>query len=135
MQKHTEAELAPIDDEEYFGLIRINKKYNTQFFSYMHEIIHYVRDVGIGNRVQEVYTRKAKGKTKDPYEQKTNFVVAAVTMPYGKIKKAIQMYDKSIPRMDELAFVDRLCQEYNQDRTAVIRRIQEVRKEYKARTS
>ena len=130
----TEAELRPIDDERFFGLIRISNKYQGTVFSYMHEIMHYLKDVGIGNRVTTVFTRKIKGKTDSEHEQHINYATAAAIMPYQEIKDALKKYDVSRPRMDELKFIADLCAKYRQDRTAVIRRIQEVRRLYAYRT-
>lgn len=124
----TEAELCPIDDARYNGLVRINTKLKTTLFPYMHEIIHYLKDVGIGNRVNQVFTRKSTGKTETEDEQHVNYLTASAVMRYQEIKRLLEQYDKSKPKMDELAFVESICDKYKQDRVAVIRRIGEVRR-------
>lgn len=48
-------------------------------------------------------------------------------MPYSQILQALQEYDESVPKMDELKFVRGLQKRYEQSETAVIRRIREVR--------
>ena len=122
-----EAELCPSTDEAYNGLIRIDEKLKNTSFPYMHEIIHYLRDVGIGNRVTRCFQRKTTGKTEDISEQDTNYCAAASVMRYSEIKDLLIEYDKTHPKMDELAFVDSICKKYKQDRVAVMRRIVEVR--------
>lgn len=124
---HTEAELRPCDDEKYFGLILLNKKYINNRFAYMHEIIHYLLDVGLGKQVEKVFSRKTRGNTIDEHEQEVNYAAAAVILKYKDMKDAILEYDRSKPKMDELLFVHSICKKYNQETTTVIRRIKEVR--------
>lgn len=126
-EPHTEAELCPCEDENYFGLIRINKKYINTRFAYMHEIIHYLRDVGLGKKVNKVFSRKTRGNTIDQHEQEVNYATAATILKYRDIKDVILAYDKSRPKMDELMLVNRICEQYSQEPTTVIRRIKEVR--------
>lgn len=128
MDPDVEAELRPIDDTQYNGLIRISSTQKNTLFPYMHEIIHYLRDVGMGNRVQQVFTRKTTGKTETEDEQYVNYLTAGAVMRYQEIKKLLEQYDKSKPKMDEMAFVESICEKYKQDRVAVIRRIGEVRR-------
>lgn len=130
----TEAELRPIEDKSYNGLIRISDKNRKTRFPYMHEIIHYLKDVGVDNRVERVFARKVTGKTESIDEQHVNYLTAASVMRYQEVKKKLIEYDKKRPKMDELAFVEALCKEYNQERVAVIRRIGEVRRLYKWRS-
>ena len=124
---HTEAELCPCNDEGYFGLIRVNKKYINNRFAYMHEIIHYLLDVGLGKRVEKVFSRKTRGNTADEHEQEVNYATAAAILKYKDMKDAILEYDRSKPKMDELLFVRNICKKYNQETTTVIRRVKEVR--------
>lgn len=124
----TEAELRPIEDESYNGLIRICDSLKNSSFPYMHEIIHYLRDVGMGNRVKRVFARKRTGKTDTEDEQYVNYLTSSAIMRYRDMKKYIEEYDNSHPKMDELKFVNTICDRYGQDRVAVIRKIAEVRK-------
>lgn len=128
LAKHVEAELVPIDDIEYNGLIRVNTECMGKVFAYLHEIIHYVYDVGIGNRVTETYARMSKGHTEGKHEQKINYMAAAYSIRYDKIEPQIKEYDESHPKMDEIKFVNGLCEQFNQPRSVIIRRIQEVRR-------
>lgn len=131
----TEAELRPCSEYDYFGLIRVSKKYINTKFAYIHEIIHYLKDVGVGNRVEKIYARKTKGNTKDDHEQEVNYATAAIILKYQDMKKYIVTYDKSKPKLDELKFINEICENYGQERTTVIRRIKEVRKLMKKRMS
>lgn len=133
MADDNEAELLPIADNNYYGLIRLRKELKKYKFAYIHEIIHYIFDVGYGNRVTKCYARKKKGKTKDREEQKTNYMTAAYIMPAEEIEKELEQYDHTIPKMDELAFISGLKTRYEQNETAVIRRIREVRRLAKSR--
>ena len=128
LPKDTEATLTQSDDLQYFGLIRVKQKYRRSVFACIHEIIHYVFDVGCGNRVTETFERKVRGKTRDEHEQDINYMAASYSMPFVQIKQAIKHYNDSSPRMDELVFVHDLCQKYGQERESVLRRIREVKR-------
>lgn len=80
-----EAELLPIDDNNYYGLIRMRKELKKYKFVYIHEIIHYIFDVGYGNKVTECFSRKKRGKTNSHEEQRTNYMTAAYIMPSAQI--------------------------------------------------
>lgn len=134
LPEDTEAELRPTDVPGYHGLIRINNNFKHTLFPYMHEIIHYLKDVGIGNNVTQVFTRKSTGKTKTEDEQRVNYLTASAVMRYRDIKKALDKYDAEWPKVDELVFVDSLCKKYQQDRVAVMRRIREVRRLHRYRS-
>lgn len=125
-----EAVLAPSNSKHYNGVIRINNEYRNINFSFVHELIHYLSDVGIGNPVTCQFTRKKKGSDKTHHEQIIDFRAAAATMKYQEIKKDIIRYDKSKPKLDELRFIDELCKKYSQEPASVLRRIREVRREY-----
>lgn len=128
------AELAPPVDSSSNGVIRISNVYATERFSYMHEIMHYIHDVGIGNKVSTVYARKKKGAIKDHHEQVIDYYAAAICMRYNNILTAISGYDKERPYVDELEFVKNLCSKYNQGTDAVLRRVKEVRQLKRARS-
>lgn len=128
LSKNIEAILAPIDDDNFFGVIRVCDENSHKSFSYMHEIMHYLYDVGRGQRVTRVFERQKKKKVNDDHEQDIDYLAASSIMKYREIKKHIRDYDSSSPKMDELAFIEGLCAKFNQERIAVIRRIREVRK-------
>lgn len=128
LPRDTEATLTQTDDPNYFGLIRVKKKYRNSVFACIHEIIHYVFDVGCGNRVTESFERKVRGKTQDEHEQDINYMAASYSMPFVQMREAIRRYGSSSPKMDELVFVHELCVRYGQERESVLRRIREVKR-------
>lgn len=128
MADDNEAELLPIADMNYYGLIRLNKELEKYKFACIHEIIHYIFDVGYGNKVTQCFTRKKRGKTESREEQRTNYITAAYIMPCEQITSEIASYDNSVPKQDEVAFISGLQKRYEQSERAVIRRIREVRK-------
>lgn len=128
LPRDTEATLTQTDNPNYFGLIRVKKKYRNSVFACIHEVIHYVFDVGCGNRVTESFERKVRGKTQDEHEQNINYMAASYSMPFVQMREAIRRYDSSSPKMDELVFVHELCQQYGQERESVLRRIREVKR-------
>ncbi|GEM_PF-886465 len=127
MEHGIEAELAPPVHDGYNGLIRIRESLRPSPFAFTHEIMHYVFDVGIGNVVQETFTRKAKGVSKSEHEQRIDYQAAANRMRYDRMVMEIARYDKSLPRMNPVSFVNHLCATYKVDSTSAIRRVQEVR--------
>lgn len=132
MDDDNEAELLPIESDKYWGLIRLRKESQNNRFAYMHEVMHYIFDVGYGNKVTKKFTRKKREKTANREEQKINYTAAAYIMPYEDILTELNAYDVSRPKMDEIKFVRNLRSKYNQSETATLRRIREVRKISKA---
>ncbi|WP_195462860.1 ImmA/IrrE family metallo-endopeptidase [Anaerotruncus colihominis] len=128
LEDDNEAELCQTNNSEFLGLIRLRKELKKYKFAYIHEIIHYVFDVGCGNKVTSSFARKRKGKTDSRDEQRINYKTAAYIMPYEEILKALQEYDKSFPKMNAIQFVRKLQETFEQSETAVIRRIKEVRR-------
>ena len=63
MEDDNEAELLPIPGDSYYGLIRVRKELEKYKFAYIHEVIHYIFDVGYKNKVNQCFSRKRKGKT------------------------------------------------------------------------
>lgn len=131
--KDVEAELCRVNEGNYNGLIRLNKDLKNKKFSYMHEVMHYLRDVGVGNRVERTFSRKVKGKTSTIEEQEINYLTAAAIIPKKEMHARIQGYDSSSPKMDEVVFVNLLCEAFGQSQTTVLRRVREIRKMQKAK--
>jgi len=128
LSSDTEAALIPSDDSEYLGVIKVKSSYQENLFTCIHEIIHYVFDVGYGKPVSSTFERKKRGKTPDDHEQEINYLAASYSMPYDQMLKAISEYEKSSPKMDELKFVAGLCERYHQSWETVLRRIREVKR-------
>lgn len=127
MKRGIEAELAPPVHDGYNGLIRIRESLRPTPFAFTHEIMHYVFDVGVGNVVQETFTRKAKGVSKSEHEQRIDYQAAANRMRYDRMVAEIAQYDNSSPKMNPVSFVNHLCTTFKVDSTSAIRRVQEVR--------
>lgn len=125
MPDDIEATLSPTDDENYVGEIKVLG--HSEKFSFMHEIIHYFRDVGVGNRVQHTYTRKKQGKTDSPEEQDVNYLTAAAIMPFEELTHDLYAYEQ-IDADGDSAFIIQVAQRYSQKQDAVLRRFIEVRK-------
>lgn len=60
--------------------------------------------------------------------EESEYLYEVYLMPIEEISKEIKRYDSSIPKLDELKFVNELCKRYNVDRKAIIKRIQNVRR-------
>lgn len=129
LDKDTKATLSPPTQLGFNGLIKILKTNKTtdNNFSYMHEIVHYLFDVGVGKVVTKEYTRKVKGKTDSKEEQEINYLAAAILIPLKSILADLQEYDEKRRTTDEIKFVQNIMKKYNQSRTAVFRRIREAR--------
>lgn len=56
-----------------------------------------------------------------------NYIIEAYLMPIDEITEEINRYDNSYPRLDEIKFVNDLCNKYNVDKKAVVERIRNVR--------
>ena len=131
LSSDVEAVLEPIDTANadlYNGLIRIKDEYKNSRFAYVHELLHYIMDIGAGKKVDRSFARNIKGKTKDVEKQEMNYMTAATLLPKEAIEKRIREYDQKHPKMDEIALVRSICQDYSQSWDSVIRRIQEIRK-------
>lgn len=91
----------------------------------MHEIIHYFRDVGVGNKVACEYTRKIKGKTETEEEQDINYLTAAAVMPADAIAEDLNEFERMGSDQED-TFLCRMAEKYGQDKSAVLRRFSEV---------
>lgn len=122
MPNDVEAMLSPTENDSFNGVIMI---LDNRRFSFMHEIIHYFRDVGVGNRVVKAYTRKIQGKTDSIEEQEINYLAAAVIMPFKKI--VMDLYEFENMSNSDMDFWSRMSNKYEQSREAIMRRFIEIR--------
>lgn len=60
--------------------------------------------------------------------KKINYITAASTMPIDEIRERLAKYDKSSPKEDEVKMITELSKKYQQKKSVIIRRIQEVRR-------
>lgn len=126
MPEDVEATLSPSENKNYYGTIRILENADISNFSYMHEIIHYLRDVGKEKMVSKTFTRKKQGKTDSAAEQDINYLTAAAIMPFEQISKIINDYEE-MNLSEEKEFIALTAQKYGQNEEAVFRRLIEVR--------
>lgn len=127
MPKDVEATLSPPENNKYFGIIKVLKNTDITKFSYVHEIIHYLKDVGKGKQVSKTYTRKGQGKTDSDEEQNINYLTAATIMPFEQISKLLNNYEE-MNCDEEKKFIANIAQKYGQSEYVVLRRFIEVRK-------
>lgn len=120
-----EATLSPTVNDKFYGVINISQD-GASSFSYMHEIIHYLKDVGVGNKVSKTFARKKQGKTDSPEEQDVNYLTAAASMPYNQIITLLDEYENTDSNKEK-DFISRIAGEYQQAEDAVLRRFIEVR--------
>lgn len=115
-----------LDGDKYNGVISFvsngNKDYQTNF-DIIHEIMHYLNDVGYGKKVTTSFTRKNHGDRRGYHEQVIDYYAAAIAIPKDNLLRRIMLYDGN-PYDDE--FVNELVEVYKQPRETVIRRIAEV---------
>lgn len=128
LPKDTEAMLCPAKEEPYLGVIKIQRNCAAAKFSFRHELIHYFRDVKVGNRVTKEFARKIKGKTPSNSEQEVNYLTAASIMPVEEICTKLEEFENIISDDEEKAFLSILAKEYDQSVRAVLRRLVEVRR-------
>lgn len=128
LPKDTEAMLCPVEEGPYLGLIKIQKDCAATKFSFRHELIHYFRDVKVGNRVTTEFARKVKGKTPSEEEQEINYLTAASIMPIKEISTKLEEFEGISAYDKEKAFLSVLAEEYEQSEDAILRRLIEVRR-------
>lgn len=115
--------LCPPDDSgkdslnSFNGVIKYTDSEDKNFKK-AHEIIHYIKDVGIGEKVSCSYGKDKTGSADKTYnEQVIDYMAAAMLMPFEEIKKAIK--NKTQPK--------ELHEHYDLPENVILRRINEVR--------
>lgn len=100
----------------YNGTIIIDPSSSQSKFPMTHEVVHYLKDVGINKVVTGKYERVAKGRKKDAHEQYIDYITAAILMPWKSIAADIDSFEFG---MDEIAFLKKCAVKYGQDITDV----------------
>ena len=59
--------------------------------------------------------------------EESEYLYEVYLMPSEEILKEISRYDSSSPKLDELKFVNSLCERYNVGRKDIVKRIKNVR--------
>lgn len=114
------------DSPEYNGIIRFEPDEGKQYsenFDIMHEIVHYLKDVGVGKKVSTSFARTHHGNPRSHQEQVVDYYAAAMAIPKGSLKKHIDFYSGD-PYSED--FVRKMMDVYGQPHETVRRRINEV---------
>ena len=127
LPRDTKATLSPAEDQTHYGIIKIQKDCAFSSFPFRHELIHYFRDVKAGNRVTSEFARKRKGKTPNDKEQDVNYLTAASIMPLEEIGGKLDEFERKSTQEAEKDFLSALSKQYEQNESAVLRRLIEVR--------
>lgn len=116
------------EDDTYNGIIQL--RWPQSRFDLMHELLHYIIDVGVGKKVIETcYEDYSPHKeSQDPHEREINYMAAALLMPFNEMEKAICDFDKKGSSAYTQEFISDLEDRYEVNSYCVISRIQEVRK-------
>ena len=114
------------ESPEYNGVIRLaaneDKRYSKNF-DIMHEIAHYLKDVGVGKRVSTSFARTHHGDPRSHQEQVTDYYAAGMANPKDSLEKRIIACPVD-PYSED--FVAKMMEVYNQPNETVRRRINEV---------
>lgn len=60
--------------------------------------------------------------------EEISYLCRAILMPLKEISEYIEIYDNSRPKIDELIFVNNLCNKYHVDQKTLTARIREIRR-------
>ena len=92
-------------------------------FDIIHEIMHYLNDVGHGKKVTKSFARVYHGNQREYHEQMIDYYAAAVAIPKESLQERIRIHSGN-PH-DE-SFINELADIYKQPKETVKRRIGEV---------
>lgn len=92
-------------------------------FVIIHEIIHYLHDVGVGRQVDHSFARVHHGYRRNYQEQIRDYFTAAAAIPIESLLERIGSYDGD---PHDKNFIEKLMDVYQQPYETVERRIKEV---------
>ena len=122
-----EAILQPSCSEEKNGEILVNRLYEDDGeFEYMHEVIHYIIDIGVGKKVDKEFRRKHSENSSDAHEREIDSTAAATLIPIFLLLHDIDRYRKNIWLTDEVAFMQELREKYSCSQACLEKRFKEV---------
>lgn len=127
LSRTIDAELGPYNGDEYFGLIKIKEGLKNQRLALLHEVMHYVIDVGMNKRVEETFSCDTDGNTKNIHEQEITYTATAIILRRQYMYKFITDYDNAKDSQDELNIIHEISQKSGLDRDEVLHRWREVR--------
>lgn len=116
------------DSSEYNGIIYVREgetDRKSQNFDIMHEIVHYLKDVGAKKKVSKSFARThhSDGYRRGHQEQIVDYYAAAMAIPAESLRARINAYHGN-PRDEE--FIKEMMEIYEMPRETVVRRINEV---------
>lgn len=113
-------------NSDYNGIVRYvsngEKDYESNF-DIIHEIMHYLNDVGAGKPVTKSFARLYHGNRRGYHEQMIDYYAAAVAIPKESLQERIRMFNGN-PYDD--CFINELADTYKQPKETIVRRIGEV---------
>lgn len=127
LEKDTRACLdIAIENSGYNGIIRYTSDGDNDYesnFDLIHEIMHYLKDVGAEKKVTKSFARMNHGNRRGYHEQMIDYYAAAVAIPKESLQKRIRSH---IGDPYDDCFVEKLTDIYKQPKNMIIRRIGEV---------
>ena len=119
----------PPDDDSHKGILRLCA--NPNKFDILHELMHYLINVGVGNTVDRAYPEdySSHRESEDANEREINYLSAAILMPLDEMKKRIREYDSKHLHLNLRDFIMAMQDDYGVTTDCVLMRIQEVRKQ------
>lgn len=95
----------------------MKKKLEINRKSEIEELLEEIKSKSVLKLIEEGYSL-----------EEISYLCRAILMPLKELAEFIEIYDTSRPRVDELKFVDDLCQKYHTDKKTLTARIREVRR-------
>lgn len=124
-----EARLVPPINADSNGVIEINTRTSSDNkFGYAHEVVHYLKDVGVNNKVSKEYSRLVHPSSIDPHERDIDYCTAAFSIPKKDLADEIKKYRENWYKTDEITFFKRLLTKYSCNKECLLLRIKEIRK-------
>lgn len=110
------------------GIIRVGKgeaDEKSKNFDIMHEIVHYLKDVGVKKKVSKSFARTHHSKEfrRGHQEQIVDYYAAAMAIPEDGLRAHM---DARSGNLSDEEFINKMMEVYEMPRETVVRRINEV---------
>lgn len=116
-----------ISDCNANGKIIVNTKHpGDDEFNYLHEVIHYVIDVGIGKKVDANYSRKYKGNSSIEHERDIDYMASVALIPGNELLKYLEHYRRQWYKINEVEYMKELEKKFKCSETCLQKRLREV---------
>ena len=128
MTENKRCVLSTSDSPECNGAIHVwrgETDQKSKNFDILHEIVHYLKDVGVGKKVSKSFARThhSDGYRRGHREQIVDYYAAAMAIPEESLRDRIKTCSRD-PYSEE--FVNKMMEVYEMPRETVVRRINEV---------